>query len=117
MAAKIPDSTSEKAGAQGAEVTTVPGKIEGTVIAIDEHGNLVTDITAEELAGAPTDEQVSIVCDEHGTLGIHRADHDQPEMTFIAMMGDGGDLQLTIVGDSAHMMLGVKVGEKVVVKW
>jgi hypothetical protein len=38
-------------------------------------------------------------------------------MTYIGMIGNGGFLQLSIVGESAHAMLGVQVGEKVVVKW
>ena len=56
-------------------------------------------------------------CDEHETHGIFAADHSQPEFTLLAMIGDSGCLELCIVGDSAKIMLGVAVGEKVTVKW
>jgi S-adenosylmethionine hydrolase len=38
-------------------------------------------------------------------------------MTLLALVGGSGKLELEIVGDSAKIMLGVRVGEKVVVKW
>ena len=46
---------------------------------------------------------------------IFRAYADQPEMTLIALVGSSGNLELAIVGDSAAIMLGVKVGTPVVV--
>ena len=47
-------------------------KIEGEVIEVDSFGNLITNITREMLAGVPTDESVTIECDEHETQGIFR---------------------------------------------
>ena len=35
----------------------------------------------------------------------------------MAVLGSSGCLEITIVGESAKAMLGVRVGEKVVVKW
>jgi hypothetical protein len=35
----------------------------------------------------------------------------------MAILGTSGYLELTIVGESAKLMLGVKLGEKVVIKW
>jgi S-adenosylmethionine hydrolase len=95
----------------------VPGKIEGSVVAYGETGNLITDITAAQLRNAPTDESVVIVCDEHETMGIFGADHNQPPMTYIALVGESGNLELAIVGDSAKIMLGVARGTPVSVKW
>jgi S-adenosylmethionine hydrolase len=95
----------------------VPGKIEGTVTAIGPGGNLVSDITREMLAAAPTDERVSIRCDEHETNGLFTSIADQPPMTLIAVTGQGGALELAIVGDSAAAMLGVRLGEKIAVCW
>ena len=92
-------------------------KIEGTVQAIDSFGNLVTNITSEQLAAAPTNPRVTITCDEHQTLGIFRTYSDQPEMTLIALIGSSGQLELAIVGESAAAMLGVRVGTPVVVSW
>ncbi len=93
------------------------GKIEGVVVSVSEAGNLVTNITAEQLKNVPTDQSVTVVCDEHETLGIFRSDHDQPPMTYIALIGESGNLELAIVDDSARIMLGVSPGAPVVVKW
>jgi S-adenosylmethionine hydrolase len=99
------------------EARILPGKVEGEVVSIDSFGNLVTNITAEALANAPRDESVTIRCDDHETLGIYNTYADQPEMTLIALVGSSGQLEIAIVNDSAKIMLGVRVGEKVVVKW
>jgi S-adenosylmethionine hydrolase len=99
------------------EVIVVPGKIQGAVRSVDSLGNLVTDITAEALRDVPTDESVRIECDEHETLGIYKTYGDQPEMTLMALVGSSGFLELSIVGDSAAIMLGVRPGAKVTVRW
>lgn len=93
------------------------GRIQGKIVAVGDTGNLVTDITTEQLRHAPTDLRVHVVCDEHETFGIFPADHGQPESTFIATIGSRGVLELEIVGLSAQDMLGVRLGEAVVVEW
>ena len=95
----------------------VTGKIEGSIATISKQGNLVSDISSSQLDGAPRDESVTVRCDEHETNGIFATDHSEPEMTLIALVGESGNLELEIVGDSAKIMLGVAVGEKVVVQW
>jgi len=95
----------------------VAQQIEGTVVSFDTDGNLVTDISVDRLEGVPRDERVSVTCDEHETAGIFGPGHDQPEMTLLAILGQHGALQISIVGDSAKIMLGIDVGERVVVRW
>ncbi len=95
----------------------VANRIDGQVTAIDSFGNLITDITREMLAGVPTDETVGVFCDEHETRGIFNAYADQPPMTLIALIGSNDCLELAIVDDSAKIMLGVKVGAPVQVRW
>ena len=51
------------------------------------------------------------------TQGIFAPEHTEPEMTFLALLGDRGTLELEIVGDNASLMLGIRAGEKVVVHW
>ena len=92
-------------------------KVEGKVVAVSAAGNLVTDITEDRLRGAPRDEQLSVACDDHVTAGIFPPDHQQPAMTFLSVLSPGGTLELSIVGDSAAAMLGIRVGERVVVSW
>ena len=99
------------------ELGIVPRKIEGKVVSISEEGNLVTDIPCAALVDAPRDNSVSIHCDEHETVGLFTAGHSEPESSFLALLGDGGCLELTIVGDSAKIMLGIRVGERVSVQW
>ena len=94
----------------------MPGQIEGKVVAFGESGNLVTDIANDRLAAAPRD-SATTCCDEHETIGIFPADHPEQPCTLLAILGESGCLELTITGDSAKMMLGVRIGEKVVVKW
>ena len=95
----------------------MPGKIEGKVVSITEEGNLVTDISEEQLAGVPRGDQVVVRCDEHETVGIHPADHNEPQFTFLAISGPRGFLELVIVGVSASGMLGIREGESVLIRW
>ena len=95
----------------------MPGKIEGTVTAYTEAGSLVTDIAHAALRDVPRDDSVTVSCDEHETIGIYEPDHGQPDFTLLAILGPSGFLELHIVGDSAKMMLGVRLGEQVKVQW
>lgn len=93
------------------------GQIAGKIVAYSESGNLVSDIVNERLAGAPRGEEVTVTCDEHQTVGIYAADHPEQPFTLMAILGTSGNLELTIVGESAKAMLGVRIGEAVTVKW
>ncbi len=92
-------------------------KIQGNVIEVTADGDLLTDIAPSQLSAAPRDESVRIIVDEeHETFNIFTPDHQQPAMTFIAILADEG-LKLHLVGDSASMMLGVRKGASVEVRW
>ena len=91
--------------------------IDGEVIEIDSFGNLITNITRDQLKGVPTDESVTVTCDEHETQGIFNTYSDQPALTLVALVGSGDRLELAIVDESAAIMLGVKVGAAVRVGW
>ncbi len=99
------------------EVRVAEGKLEGRIESIDSFGNLISNIPAEKLEGVPRGETVTIECDEHQTQGIFSTYSDQPEMTLIALVGSSGKLELAIVGDSAAIMLGIRVGTPVNVTW
>ena len=86
-------------------------KLKGEVVSVRDAGDLVTDISVAALVAVPRDEQVCIRC------GIFPADHDQPEMTFIAVEGESGFLELALVGDSANRFLGIKLGASVSLEW
>jgi len=91
--------------------------ITGEIVEVDSQGNLVTNITREMLVDAPSDERVTVRCDDHETRNIFPAEHDQPPMTLIALVNADNRLQITIVDDSAIIMLGVAVGTPVEVTW
>jgi S-adenosylmethionine hydrolase len=99
------------------EVQRVAIKIDGEVVEVDSFGNLITNITREMLKGVPTDESVTVTCDEHATQGIFSTYSDQPPMTLVALVGSDDRLELAIVDENASIMLGVKVGTPVAVAW
>lgn len=96
---------------------SVSRKIEGKIVAITPEGNLVSDIAADRLSSAPRDTSVVVRCDEHETRGIFGVDHQEPPFTLLALLGGHETLELTIVGDSAKIMLGVGLGTPVTVEW
>jgi hypothetical protein len=59
---------------------------------------------------------VRICCDDHETVGIFSVDHKGPDSMFLAVLRSGV-LELRIVGMSARELLGIRIGEKVVVEW
>lgn len=93
------------------------GQLAGKIVAYGESGNLVTDIANDRLAAVPPGALVTVTCDEHQTIGIYPADHPEEPCTLLAILGHSGCLELTIIGDSAKIMLGVRVGEAVSVRW
>ncbi len=99
------------------EVIIVPGKITGSVVSVDSFGNLVTNITQEQLAGVPQGEELQVICDEHETRGLFSTYGDQPEMTLIALVGSSGFLEIALVGDNAARMLSVRPGAPVMLTW
>jgi S-adenosyl-L-methionine hydrolase (adenosine-forming) len=100
------------------EVVVMPGSVRGSVRSIDSFGNLITDITADQLKDAPRDpERVRVKCDEHETLGIFNTYGDQPPMTLVALVGSSGYLEIAIVDENASMMLGIRTGTPVTVEW
>ena len=95
----------------------VANRIEGEIVSIDSFGNLITNITAQQLEGVPRDESVAVRCDGHETHSIFKTYADQPPMTLIALIGSNDQLELAIVDESAQLMLGIAVGTPVEVSW
>ena len=91
-------------------------KLKGEVVSVKDSGDLVTDISSDQLEGVPRDESVTVKCDGHVTAGIYPPNHEQPELTLLAIAGDE-HLELILVGESASAFLGIKPGSAVEVKW
>lgn len=95
----------------------MPSRISGKVVSISDSGDAITDLDHAQLSDVPNDDRTSIECGGHTTLGIYPADHDQPEMTYVAILGSSGFLELSLIGDSAAKFLGLKVNDGVNIKW
>jgi S-adenosylmethionine hydrolase len=92
-------------------------KVRGEVLQIDSFGNLITNISADLLAGRPTDTRACVVCGIYETFGIFRTYAEQGQGTLVALVGSTNHLELAIVGENAAARLGVSVGTPVVVAW
>ncbi len=92
-------------------------RIDGAVIEVDSFGNLITNITADMLAGRPTDRRACIVCNIYETWGIYPSYAEQASGTLVAVIGSGGRLELAIVRDNAAHRLGIGVGAPVTLAW
>lgn len=99
------------------EARVQPSRIDGEVIEVDAFGNLITNITAQLLAGRPTDRRACIVCDGHEVRGIGRTYAERPDGTLVALIGSSGRLELALVGDNAAQRLGVGAGSSVTIRW
>lgn len=91
--------------------------IEGAVTSIGEAGQLISDISDEQLENVPRNENTVVAFGGHQTLGLFSPDHGQPDATMVAFIGKTGALEIEIVGISLSAMLGIKAGEKVSVSW
>jgi S-adenosylmethionine hydrolase len=99
------------------EVRVSPNRLEGTVLEIDSFGNVITNITADLIAGRPTDERACVVCDLYETWGIYGTYAEHPSGTLIALVGSSGRLELALVGGNAARRLGIKIGTPVTLAW
>ena len=90
-------------------------RIDGMVLEIDSFGNVVTNITAEMLAGRPTDQRAIVICGIYETYGIYSAYAQLSQGSFIALIDSSDRLELALVGDNASRRLGITVGMPVTV--
>ena len=95
----------------------MPNRIEGRVAEIGETGNLVTDISVDQVASIPHDDSVTIRFGGHETIGIYPTEHGQPDATMVASVGKTGFLEIEIVGVNLSEMLGIKADVPVEISW
>jgi S-adenosylmethionine hydrolase len=96
----------------------VSRRIQGKVVEVSSNGDLVTDITPKQWQDIPRSTDTRVLVDqEHETVGIFDGNHEQPAMTLIAIAHGEEPLRLHLVDDSAAMMLGVRSGASVEIRW
>lgn len=88
--------------------------IAGEVVYIDSFGNLITNIEKEEIAGYEGAPEVVIkgLCLE----GITKTYSGVSEGAVAALIGSSGRLEIAVNSGSASKVLGVGVGERVIVR-
>ena len=91
--------------------------MEGKVAQIGKTGQLISDISKDQLADVPRDENTIIKFGDHETRGLFGNDHGQPDSTMVAFVGTSEHLEIEIVGISLSEMLGVSTGETVTITW
>ena len=97
------------------EPEVTPGKIAGEVIDVDSFGNLITNVTAEMLAGVPTQSRVRVTCGKHEVDGIAKTYGDRAPGELVGLIGSGGRLELAVVAGDAAARFGLSVGTPVMV--
>jgi S-adenosylmethionine hydrolase len=90
------------------------GEILGEVIHIDSFGNLITNITAAELANLTAPGTTTVRCKSGETTGVLTTYGSRSPGSLIAVVGSSGRLELAIVNGSAAASLGAKLAEPVV---
>lgn len=99
------------------EPTISPRSILGAVLMVDSFGNLITNISADDLRDAPRGEQTVIACGGHTTRGVARSYGERPPRTLLALVGSSGYLELAIAGGHAAKTLGADIGSEVAISW
>lgn len=93
-------------------------RIQGKVVEVSTDGDLITDIAQGAWKDIPRSPETRVLVDEeHETIGLFGSDHQQPAMTLIAIADGQEPLKLHLVEDSAAMMLGVRPGAPVEIRW
>jgi S-adenosylmethionine hydrolase len=84
--------------------------IVGEVIRVDHFGNLITNITAEELAEFPSSEGPLITIGDLEIKGIHTTYGDVSEGEALALIGSSNALEIAVNRGSAIAELGDECG-------
>ena len=91
--------------------------LKGTVASIRDSGQLISDITEQQLENVPRNESTIVKFAGHTTIGLFSIEHGQPDSTLVAFVGKSGALEIEIVGISLTEMLRIKTGEPITVSW
>ncbi len=92
-------------------------RIEGRVVEVDHFGNLITNIGAELVQGAPRDERLRVTLGEHETYGLWQTYGENPPQTLVALVGSEGFVEVALVNGNAAEMLDAGVGDAVSLDW
>lgn len=92
---------------------TSPGRLEGVVIAADRWGNLVTSVTAADLAHGGIGADATVRAGRRVIRGIRRTYADVPAGAPVALINSSGHLEIAVNGGSAAAGLGAPRGSRI----
>lgn len=92
------------------------GEIRGSVLWMDDFGNLITNISASLLASLGDPRAATVEILNRKIAGVARTYGEQPSGALIATIGSSGQLEIAIVNGSAAERLAANVGEAVVIR-
>jgi hypothetical protein len=93
-------------------------QIRGQVVLVDSFGNLISNISADDLRrGLPPGEPFDVACAGHATRGMCRTYGDRAESELVALVGSSGMLEVAVVCGSAAERLKAVAGEDVLLTW
>lgn len=89
--------------------------ITGYVVAVDSFGNLISNISTEDLSAIDDLSSVVVTCAGEATHGIIETYGQRPPGSLVALIGSSGKLEVAIVAGNAAQRLDAKVGNTVIV--
>jgi len=95
------------------------GEIVGHVVFVDHFGNLLTNVTEQDMSdGFPTvpESRIHVLAFEREIRGLSRSYGDAPVGTIVALIGSSGRLEIAQVGGDASERLGLGEGDIVRVR-
>lgn len=89
------------------------GRLEGEVIAVDRWGNLVTSLTAADLAREAAGSRGAVRVGRRKVQGLRRTYADAPPGAAVALINSNGHLEIAVNGCRADETLGARRGTTV----
>jgi len=91
--------------------------ITGSVVAVDTFGNLISNISAEDLSTTDDLSSVVVTCAGEATHGIIETYGQRPSGSLVALIGSSAKLEVAIVAGNAAQRLNAKVGNTITITW
>jgi S-adenosylmethionine hydrolase len=89
----------------------------GEVESIDRFGNLVTNISRQDLARIAQHQPLKVSCGAHQGIPIVRTYSQQSKGTIVALVGSNGHLELAVVEGNAADAVSATAGMPVTISW
>lgn len=97
--------------------TLTKDALRGQVERLDPFGNLITNISREDLAGIAQHQPLRVACGSRTAMPIVRTYGMQPAGTAVALAGSAGYLEIAVVEGNAAQALQATIGAEVSIRW